>query len=154
MKPMVHKHRKTNSKTVSKKLLFIVLVLASIIGCTSSKNTVASNAASDTLRIANDQLEYEVIIIEPGFNSWLASSGRPRGYYSESYLEARNQMWVQEWNSRVMQPDRFNSRLYEMRINYDSNIHYGYEVNYLIYNYLVYFQLHYNQQLGGFAPRI
>ncbi len=139
-----------------KKLLFMGLVLATIIGCTSTKNGVASNdvKASDTLRIANDELEYEVIIIEPGFNSWLASTARPRGYYSESYLENRNYIYVMEWNNRVMQPDRFNPRLYEMRINYDRNIHYGYEVNYLIYNYFIYFQLQYNQQLSGFVPRI
>jgi hypothetical protein len=27
----------------------------------------------DTVRIANDALEYEVIIIDAGFNSWLVS---------------------------------------------------------------------------------
>jgi hypothetical protein len=27
-----------------------------------------------------------------------------------------------------------------MTINYDQNVDYGYEVNYLIYNYMVYFQ--------------
>ena len=138
-----------------KKLLLIGLVLAFIIGCSTSKSGMANNStASDTLRIANDALEYEVIIIEPGFNSWLASNARARGYYSESYLEERNQIYVMEWNSRVMQPDRYNSSLYEMRINYDRNTHYGYEVNYLIYNYFIYFQLHYNQQLSGFVPRL
>lgn len=139
-----------------KKLLFIGLVLASIIGCTSTKNGVANNdtKSSDTLRIANDDLEYEVIIIEPGFNSWLVSTARPRGYYSESYMESRNQIYVNEWNSRVMQPQRYSPDLYEMQINYDSNTHYGYEVNYLIYNYFIYFQLHYKQQLSGFVPRL
>ncbi len=138
-----------------RKLLFIVLVLAFVIGCTSTKNTVASNSTkvSDTLRIANDDLEYEVIIIDSGFNSWLASTARPRGYYSEGYLEGRNQIYVQEWNSRVMQPQRYNSNLYEMQINYERNVHYGYEVNYLIYNYFIYFQLQYKQQLSGFVPR-
>ncbi len=138
-----------------KKILIIGLVLAFVIGCTSTKSVVASNdtKVSDTLRIANDDLEYEVIIIEPGFNSWLMSSARPRGYYSESFLESRNQIYVQEWNSRAMQPLRYNSDLYEMQINYDQNIHYGYEVNYLIYNYFIYFQMHYKQQLSGFVPR-
>lgn len=139
-----------------KNLLFIGLLLAVIIGCSTTKNGVATKdtSSSDTLRIANDALEYEVIIIEPGFNSWLAGNARPRGYYSESYLEGRNQIFVMEWNNRVMQPDRFNPRLYEMRINYDQNIHYGYEVNYLIYNYFIYFQINYNQQLLGFVTRI
>ena len=38
--------------------------------------------------------------------------------------------------------------------NYETNINYGYEVNYMLYNYLVYFQLKNNQKLGGFSPRI
>ena len=151
---MAHEHRKKVSTTVST-LLFMALVLAFVMGCNSTKNVPATGAAaSDTLRIANDEMEYEVIIIEPGFNSWLASTARPRGYYSESYLESRNQTYVMEWNSRVMQPQRYNPNLYEMTINYDRSVHYGYEVNYLIYNYFIYFQLHYNQQLGGFVPRI
>jgi len=143
-----------------KKLLFIGLVLAFLIGCSSTKNGIPSDKktvttnVSDTLRIANEELEYEVIIIEPGFNSWLASSARPRGYYSENFLESRNQLFVQEWNNRVMQPQRFNPNLYEMQINYERDTHYGYEVNYLIYNYFIYFQLQYKQQLvPGFSPR-
>jgi hypothetical protein len=53
-----------------------------------------------------------------------------------------------------MQPLQYNPNLYEMTINYESNIDYGYEVNYMIYNYLFYFQLTNKQQLGGFMPRI
>jgi hypothetical protein len=107
----------------------------------------------DTVRIANDSLEYEVVIIEPGFNGWLQSTARPRGYYSESHLESRNRQWVMEWNSRVNQPNRYDPNLYEMRINYDFGVHYGYEVNYLIYNYFIYFQMHYKQKLGTFDVR-
>jgi hypothetical protein len=57
-----------------------------------------------------------------------------------------------EWNSRALQPERYRN-LYEMQINYDPKIHYGYEVNYLIYNYMIYFQIANKQQLGGFVPR-
>jgi hypothetical protein len=32
-----------------------------------------SSMTNDTIRIANDTLEYEVIIIDPGFSTWLAS---------------------------------------------------------------------------------
>lgn len=134
-------------------LLFIV-VLAS---CHFDKN-IATKAktpdskSSDVVRIANDSLEYEVIIMDGGFNSWLASQAKPRGFYSESYLENRNQIYISEWNSRALQPQRYGN-LYEMQINYDRSIHYGYEVNYLIYNYMIYFQTANKQQLGGFAPR-
>ena len=107
---------------------------------------------NDTIRIANDSLEYEVIIIDPGFSSWLASRSFPRGYHSQSYLENKNIFYVTEWNNRVMQAQRYNPNLYEMSINYDRNIDYGYEVNYLIYNYMIYFQNTYNQRLYGNVP--
>lgn len=141
-----------------KNLIYIFVILLFIIGCSSTNKSISttnenSTKTSDTIRIANDSLEYEVIIIDVGFNSWLYSQARPRGFYSESYLENRNRIYVNEWNNRARQPLRYNPNLYEMQINYDFNIHYGYEVNYLIYNYFIYFQLTYKQQLAGFVPR-
>ena len=44
--------------------------------------------------------------------------------------------------------------LYELRIDYDTRTDYGYEVNYKLYNYFVYFQMKYKQQLSTFIPRI
>jgi hypothetical protein len=116
---------------------------------------IAKNAVkvkNDTIRIANDSLHYEVIIIDPGFSTWLASMSYPRGYHSQSYMENKNQMYVTEWNNRVLQPQRYNPNLYEMSINYDTFINYGYEVNYLIYNYMIYFQNTYKQKLNGYVP--
>lgn len=141
-----------------KTLVSILLLLSVIIGCNSSKTIAAADdksvaKISDTVKIANDSLEYEVIIIDPGFSSWLAGRARPRGYFEESYFEIKNRIYVAEWNRRAMLPMQYNPNLYEMQINYEPTIHYGYEVNYLIYNYFIYFQNRYNQQLGGFVPR-
>lgn len=116
---------------------------------------IAKNAVkvtNDTVRIANEELQYEVIIIDPGFSSWLASRAFPRGYLSQSYMENKNIFYVTEWNNRVLQPQRYNPNLYEMSINYDQNTNYGYEVNYLIYNYMIFFQNTYNQRLYGNVP--
>ncbi|MEN9336008.1 MAG: hypothetical protein RLZZ500_995 [Bacteroidota bacterium] len=141
-----------------KKCILLGLLALGLWACSSSSHTPSRGAQEvaqmkDTVRIANDSLEYEVVIIEPGFNGWLQSTARPRGYYSENYLESRNRQWVMEWNSRVNQPNRYDPNLYEMCINYDFGIHYGYEVNYLIYNYFIYFQMHYKQKLGTFDVR-
>lgn len=144
-----------------KKVVSILLVLLTVIACsTASQNganaTVASNSTNkkinDTVRIANDSLEYEVIIIDNGFSTWLASRAYPRNYHSLSYLESKNDLYVTEWNNRVLQPQRYNSNLYEMSIDYRRDIHYGYEVNYLIYNYMIYFQNTYKQKLWGYVP--
>ncbi|WP_445452037.1 DUF6146 family protein [Flavobacterium sp. 25HG05S-40] len=141
-----------------KKIALTLILLVAMASCHFDKNittkakTPDTPKASDVVRIANDSLEYEVLIIDAGFNSWLLGNARPRGFYSETYLENKNQIYVNEWNNRALQPQRFNSDLYEMQINYDPNIHYGYEVNYLIYNYMVYFQIKNRQQLAGFVP--
>ncbi len=144
-------------------VIIIGAILAVAIGCgakndalypanaNANSETAVAGAANDTVRIANDSLEYEVIIIDPGFNTWLASRAKQRGYYGQPYLENKNRLWVMEWNSRVLQSQRYGN-LYQMRVDYDSNIDYGYEVNYLIFNYMVYFQVTNNQKLGGVVP--
>jgi hypothetical protein len=144
-----------------KHFLFIILITVFIFNCNSTKKAVvntdeklAAQKQNDTVKIANEELEYEIIIIEPGFNSWVASRARQRGFYSQNYLENRNNIYVMEWNQRVINPMRFNSNLYELQIDYQWDIDYGYEVNYLLYNYFIYFQLTYNQRLGPFLPRI
>ena len=137
-------------------LLFAVFSI--LVACNSSKTQKKFDdkpkLESDTIRISNKEIEYYVIIIDGGFTSWFNTYARPRSFYTQSYLEARNRVWVLEWNRRAMLPSQYNPNLYEMTINYETNVDYGHEVNYMIYNYLVYFQLTKKQQLGGFVPRI
>jgi hypothetical protein len=134
-----------------------VFILFVIIGCTSKKPSIVINAKTmvgqkDTVRIANDSLQYEVIIIDPGFNTWLNSRALPRNYYSLVFLENKNRIYINEWNNRVLQPMKYNPNLYLMLIDYNLNVKYGYEVNYLIYNYMIYFQNTYKQKLDGYVP--
>lgn len=133
-----------------KNLLYIALLSIFIYSCGSGNRNFGKdkNATNDTVRIANDSLEYEIIIIEPGFNLYINSTARPRGYHSQSYLENKNRFLVTEYNIRATQPNSFDPNLYINQINYDPNIDYGYEVNYLLYNYFVFFSRHYNQRFS------
>ncbi len=106
------------------------------------------------VELSDDETEYDIIIIEPGFFTWLNSIARPEGYYSQSYLENRNNILVINWNQRVQQPFRFDPNLYQFQIDYSPGVDYGYEVNYKLYNYFIFFQRKYNQRLGPFIPRI
>lgn len=142
-----------------KNSIVALFILNLIYACTATKtNAIVSPTPSiakshgDTIKIANDSLEYEVIIIDAGYSNWLNAMALPRGYYSQSYLENKNRFYIMEWNLRAQQPLRYNPNLYEMTINYDPQINYGYEVNYLIYNYMVYFQNRYKQRLFGNVP--
>ncbi|WP_452220767.1 DUF6146 family protein [Lacinutrix salivirga] len=136
-----------------KNLALIGLLCIVFISCNTTKKTALNTnndvvQEGDTLKISGDNLEYDIIIIEPGFNAWLISTAQPEGYYSQSYLETKNQFYVNAWNNRVISSN-FNRNLYEMQINYDRNIDYGYEVNYKLYNYFIFFQNKYNQNLLG-----
>ncbi|MCG9792384.1 DUF6146 family protein [Flavobacterium algicola] len=141
---------------MKKGLLLFSFIMLLHLSCAGSKNidlpVSTANTVNDTVKIVNDSLEYKVIIIDNGYSTWLSSRALPRNFHSQSFLEGKNQLYILEWNSRVMQPQRYNPNLYEMTINYNSNIDYGYEVNYLIYNYMIYFQNTYKQKLYGNVP--
>ncbi|MDR6302161.1 DUF6146 family protein [Mesonia maritima] len=133
-------------------LISIIIGCFLLCNCATSKkgknNSSAENISeteSDTIRITNDSLEYEVIIFETGFTGWLATQP-PRGHYSQTYLELKNIQYVTEYNVRA-RSSAYNRDLYPLVIDYDRNIDYGYEVNYLLYNYFLFFQKKYNQKL-------
>ncbi len=142
-----------------KRLFYLFTLIILTLNCTSSKNAVSNTdlkniPKEDIVTIANDDIEYEITIIEPGFNAWLRSIARPKGYYSQKYMETHNWNFVQEWNNRVLNPQQFNPSIYELQIDYQPHIDYGYDVNYKLFNYFIYFQLTYNQQLSTYVPRI
>lgn len=117
--------------------------------CGSSSIKTNSIQKEKPVVIANDSLEYEVIIFDIGFNTFLNSVAQPEGFYSQPYLEARNIAWVITWNNRARNPNQFNASIYENIIDYQSNTDYGYEVNYKLFNYFLFAQRKYKMNLGG-----
>lgn len=145
-----------------KTILFVcsVLVTMAVSSCAGKRppekpqdRDTVQTPADDTLRIANDDMGWEIIIIDPGFNGWLAANARPRGFHSQRYMESRNLTWVMEWNRRSLSQLHYGDA-YQLSIDYRAGVDYGYEVNYLLFNYLVYFQQTNRTRLGGFAARL
>ncbi len=136
-----------------KYLLAIFGFMLMIYGCESGKSAMSDTSAPtensmDTIRIANDSLEYEIIIMDLGFNNWLVTQP-PQGYYGQTFLENKNMVFVTEYNRRVQNFQLYDRNLYQQEINYEFHIDYGYEVNYLLYNYMMFFQQRYNQSFIG-----
>lgn len=133
-------------------VLILIIFIGIISSCESSKSATNSNEevidqeAVDTIRIENKELEYEIIILEVGFEAWLATQ-RPRWYYTQSLLENRNKYFVLEWNRRAGFPNQYDPMLYNQPINYQMHIDYGKEVNYLLFMYFEFFQQKYKQRL-------
>jgi len=153
-------------KRIYQNLTFIIVIsfgLLWLCGCGASKEALSISESEklafaseneEAVQISNEEVAYEITIIDPGFYTWLHSIARPEGYYSQTFLENRNRLMVIEWNQRAMQPTRFDPNLYQMQVDYQQNIDYGYEVNYKLYNYFIFFQRKYKQRLGAFVPRI
>ncbi len=134
---------------ILKKILLLFTIGFFFLACSSSLlNNKITNKEKPVV-IANDSLEYEITIIDIGFNNYLNSIAQPKGFYSQNYLETRNRTWVITWNMRAQNPMRFNPNLYENMIVYQPNIDYGYEVNYKLFNYFLFAQQKYKMNLGG-----
>ena len=137
-----------------KNIIYTFLVVSLFIfSCGTQQNTVASadeTQKEEPVRIANDSLEYEVIIIDIGFNTYLNTIARPMSFYSNEFLRTRNNYYVIEWNSRARNPSRFSPNIYENIIDHKTHIDYGLEVNYKLFWYFQFAQRKYNMRLGSF----
>ena len=127
-----------------RKIVFILFLLP-LVACVTNKTSHAS-AEEKPVRIANDELEYEVIVFDIGFNRFLNTLAKPRGFYSITNLEIKNQFFISSYNIRANSPSQYGD-IYGPSIDYQNHIRYGYEVNYLLYNYFLFFQQKYRQRL-------
>ncbi|MFW5778288.1 MAG: DUF6146 family protein, partial [Bacteroidota bacterium] len=102
---------------------------------------IQASSPPDTLDLenthANDSTEYELIIMDPGFNTWFYANSMPKSFYEQSYLESWNERLVIQWNNALMSGGRFNCQP-ETYLDYDSQIDYGKELNYQLFYYFFY----------------
>lgn len=131
-----------------KTLLYYMAIGLLIASCSSTKKTATqeTTASQEAVRIANDSLEYEIIIMDIGFETYLNTIAKPMNFYSQEYYESKNQFYVTEWNIRAQNPLRYRSDIYENQIDYDSHVDYGLEVNYKLYNYFKFVEYKYKQR--------
>lgn len=125
--------------------IFLFSLFVYSCGTTKDRQMVNNDANNDTLRIANDSLDFELLVFESGFDVWLLRQ-LPIEAYNLGYLETKNQLYVNEYNRRAMSPSIYGN-LYPQPINYDRSQEYGLKLNYMLFMYFKYFQEEYNQRL-------
>lgn len=115
-----------------KNTLFILLLVV-FAACSTSKNIQLKEVTESD---DEDSVSYELIVLDPGFESWFITNSKPSWYHSQSYYENWNQQYVNAWNYGSIW--RRNSQLLEGQINYDHNIDYGLEINHKLFYYFQY----------------
>jgi hypothetical protein len=120
-----------------KKIFFFIGMVFLLIPVSLNAQDKKDNLKVVKDTIPTDSTQYELIIFDPGFDTYLLT--KPMDMHSESFYETQNRFYVAEWNSRYMNPGR-NTDLYESYIDYRPEIHYGLEFNYRLYYYFKYFE--------------
>lgn len=148
-------------KTIASSLLIILLGYTGFsqeeqqeITITDEEKAIFESQEGEAVTIGNEKTEYEITITDAGFFIWLQNIARPPGYLSQPFLESRNRLLSAEYNRRVLQPLKFDPDLYPLEINYTYGVDYGYDVNYKLYYYFIFFQRKYDQRLSGLLPRL
>ena len=121
-------------------LLLALMIGISLTGCKTVRKAESPTQQPPQAKLvknnaeeAKDSVEYELIVLDPKFEAWLATQP-PANFYSQQYYETWNQQYVTEWNHRHNNPLRYGS-FYETHIDYDPHIDYGLELNYRLYSY-------------------
>jgi hypothetical protein len=95
----------------------------------------------DTLKFEagkNDEgTEYELLIMDPGFDRWFIRVSRPISFYEQTYLENWNRQLAQQWNVKLGTLRRIDCAP-QTYLDYDPKIDYGKELNYKLFYYFRY----------------
>jgi len=125
--------------------LFVLVFMASAI----MPNFLSGQDSTDKISVeldtvVNDSIEYELIVTELGYESYLVTQP-PMNFYTESYYKNWNHRYAIEWNIRYRTGP--NQYLYENEIWYDFTTNYGIELEYKLYYFFRYFEKKYNVKL-------
>ncbi len=132
------------------KLFFFAATLLVTINLSANIELPFNNLqqSPDSLNIIQaDSLEYDIIIIETGYDNWILTNAQPKWYYTNEYYRQKNQFYVIDWNSRVIQS--MGRPPFEEQIFYNPNTDYGLEVNYKLYWYFKFMEHKYGIRLSG-----
>lgn len=124
-------------------IIFSCILL--IISCTTIKTPEKqTNSDEKSMKFETDEDgEYDIIVFDPQYETYLISIAKPKEYYSEQFYKTKNILYVTEWNIRHNQPFTFDPDLYTVRIDYESSKDYGLNLEYKLYNFFQFIEWKY-----------
>ncbi|MEZ5195607.1 MAG: DUF6146 family protein [Bacteroidales bacterium] len=124
-----------------KYFIYIPIALMAF-GC----STASKVAVSDGNKTAADSVEYELVVLDPDFNSWFVSHQKPVWYYSGNFYKYWNTIFVNEWNHRCNNPVVYGMP-YDYSIDYEHRNDYGVDLEHELYWYFKFIEEKYNTSL-------
>ncbi len=124
--------------------IFLILIAA----CASQQNIqIKATNTVDT----EDSVSYELIVLDPGFESWFLTYSKPSWYHSQQYYETWNEQYVNAWNYNSIW--HRNARLLDGQIDYNPQIDYGLDINHKLFYYFQYVENELNIRILSNSPR-
>lgn len=102
-----------------------------LYGSRGKNGVIVINTKKYIEELESKKMEYDLIVTEFGFDSFLAQQNSER-FYSLEFLKSKNRLYVNEWNSRVLTG---NPDIYDMRIDYQPQVRYGLNFEYKLYQF-------------------
>ncbi len=124
--------------------IFLILIAA----CASQQNIQIK--ATDTVD-TEDSVSYELIVLDPGFESWFLTYSKPSWYHSQQYYETWNEQYVNAWNYNSIW--HRNARLLDGQIDYNPQIDYGLDINHKLFYYFQHVENELNIRILSNSPR-
>lgn len=118
-----------------KKILFLCAAIALLAACSGPKGAVKIEPNGNKAA-GEDSTEYELIVLDPGFDSWYMLQDSPARYRTQQYYEGWNRQYVSEWNALARQPGRRS--FFNTIIGYEPSEDYGFELNHKLFYYFQY----------------
>jgi hypothetical protein len=123
----------------------IILLSFCLLSCGSLKKVPQTDIAKG-ISIADpqtDSIEYQLIVIDPGFSSWFETRRKPEWYYSLDYLESWNDRYVKAWNDNCRNRNfqrQHPDNPFDEEIDYQQGTNYGLDLNYRLYHYFLFIE--------------
>ena len=148
---------KNTNRFVISYFTVIVLFLIFLSSCGSNTTKTQDKTPEYSIlrldEISSDSTEYDIIISDIGYESFLVTQ-KPMSFYSQRYYENWNRYYVLDWNEKVRSSIYHSTKyqnVFEMFIDYNPSTNYGMEVNYKLYYYFMFVQKRYGVRFN--VPR-
>lgn len=139
-----------------KKILILIFAVSFMISCSGPKGMVKIEPGEDEISqngsvITNDSVEYELVVLDTGFDSWYLMQDSPANYRTQQFYEGWNFQYVTAWNNHVRLPGRRS--FFQTIIGYDPSVDYGFKLNHKLFYYFQYVEHVLNIPILGYGPQ-